>query len=67
MFYNGSQKTPFKKDVEQLIDNVIQNFFIEYLKEDLSQYKPSPKSSRGAGSLLGGDEKYGMERFVESL
>jgi hypothetical protein len=36
LFYNGGNQRQFKKEAEQVIDNVIQNYFIEYLKEDLS-------------------------------
>ena len=35
LFYNGGNLRQFKKEAEQIIDNVIQNYFIEYLKEDL--------------------------------
>ena len=69
LFYNGGNQRQFKKESEQVIDNVIQNYFIEYLKEDLSKFdtKGAGKASGKAGSLLGGDEKVGVERLIESL
>mmetsp|Transcript_11270 Transcript_11270/g.11315 ORF Transcript_11270/g.11315 Transcript_11270/m.11315 type:complete len:81 (-) Transcript_11270:533-775(-) len=39
LFYNGTQKT-FSKDVEERIDSVLQNYFLEYIKEDLPNYVP---------------------------
>ena len=69
LFYNGGNLRQFKKEAEQIIDNVIQNYFIEYLKEDLSKFdaKGDRMASGRAGSLLGGDEKIGVERLIESL
>ena len=69
MFYNGAKKGQFKKEAEQVIDNVIQNYFIEYLREDLSKIdtKGAARGAGRAGSLLGGDEKVGVERLIESL
>ena len=49
---------------------MVQNHFIEYLREDLGVYR-APEGegaeSKPAGSLLGGDEKVGIERLIESL
>ena len=42
LFYDGSQST-FKKAVEERIDKLIQDFFIEYLREDLSTRDPQKK------------------------
>jgi hypothetical protein len=69
MFYNGAKKGQFKKEAEQVIDNVIQNYFIEYLREDLSKIDPmgAARGAGRAGSLLSGDEKVGVERLIESL
>lgn len=37
LFYNGKPQV-FKKMTEAIIDKVVQNYFIEYLKEDLGNY-----------------------------
>ena len=71
LFYNGSEHA-FKKKQEELIDNVIQNYFIEYLKEDLKEYEAKAPLNEyvrmaPAGGLLGGEEKVGIDRLIESL
>lgn len=58
----------FKKSVEERIDSVIQGYFIEYIREDLTKRDQTQKlEGTVAGSLLGGDEKVGIERLIESL
>ncbi len=56
---------------EALIDKTVQNYFIEYLKEDLSEYKIQDKSqsekNKPKGGLLNGDEKVGLERLIECM
>ena len=66
LFYNGS-KHEFGKDQEQVIDTVIQNHFLEYLKEDLSEVKAKSDYVKlaPAGGLLGGEERVGIERLIE--
>lgn len=64
---------------ESLIDKIVQDYFIEYLKEDLENYKP-PESetevqisdsdqttTKPRGGLLGADEKTGVERLIECM
>jgi len=70
LFYNGD--IPFSRAVEARIDEVIQNYFVEYLREDLTRKSETkgyaPMLDGGpAGSLLSGVEKVGIERLIESL
>lgn len=37
LFYNGQKKT-FESGKEQIIDKIVQDYFIEYLSEDLAAY-----------------------------
>lgn len=78
LFYNGDTSRGFSKKVEERIDDVIQNYFVEYLREDLNKQAPMPgyqamaddddQPKQGpAGSLLSGVEKVGIERLIESL
>jgi hypothetical protein len=67
LFYNGSLHM-FKKGIEERIDGIIQNHFIEYLKEDLSVHTPDTNGYQSmAGGLLGGEDKVGVARLIEAL
>ncbi|CDW86347.1 UNKNOWN [Stylonychia lemnae] len=74
LFFNGKPKV-FKKATEALIDKLVQNFFIEYLKEDLEEYKlpiqggdhSDKEKQKPKGGLLNGDEKVGLERLIECM
>ena len=45
----------FKRATEDLIDRVVQDYFVEYLKEDIAEYTEealSDKEKRPMGGLL---------------
>eukprot|EP00347_Sterkiella_histriomuscorum_P016644 403352399 len=82
LFLNGKAQL-FKKPVETIIEKLVSNYFIEYLKEDLTEFQESlqklesePLQDKNQakihnqgfkGGLLNGDEKVGIERLIECM
>ena len=53
LFYNGDISSSFAKAVEERIDYVIQNYFVEYLREDLNNKENL--SEKGYSAMLDDD------------